>query len=160
MKSKISTGCILLLSALVLTACTSSNAIRTSSNTAIIQTSAAPICGGVGAARVAQQQAAIETIKAGYDRYVIMDAASASNVRIVQTPGSYQTIGTIGGGFINTSTTYRPGPAFAAGTHDQSFAIRMFRDNEPGAAQAVSAREILGEDWQALVQSGRVNTCT
>ena len=108
---------------------------------------------------MAQQQAAIETIKAGYDRYIIVDAASANNVGIVRTPGSYQTVGTVGGGFINTSTTYRPGPTFVAGSHNQAFAIRMFRDGEAGAAQALSARETLGENWQALVKSG-VNTCT
>jgi hypothetical protein len=37
----------------------------------IIQTGAAPICGGAGALKVSQQLAAIETIKAGYDRYII-----------------------------------------------------------------------------------------
>src|SRR5690606_32486672 len=93
MITRLLTGTALLLSALTFAACTSSNAVRTSANTAIIRTSAAPICGGTGAARVAEQQAAIETVKAGYDRYIIVDMASANNVQVVQGPGSYKTTG-------------------------------------------------------------------
>jgi hypothetical protein len=56
---------VLVPSILALSACAGTNTIRTSQNTAIVQASAAPVCGGIGAARVAQKQAAIETIKAG-----------------------------------------------------------------------------------------------
>lgn len=158
MATKLLTGTALALSVVALAACTSSNAVRTSANTAIIQTSAAPVCGGTGAAKVAQQQAAIETIKAGYDRYIIMDARSANNIGVMQTPGKFQTTGTLSGGVYNGTTTYQPGMPIVYGSHDQAFAIRMFRNGEPGAGQAIPARDILGPKWQEKVKAG-VNTC-
>jgi hypothetical protein len=146
-----------------LVGCTRSSAVRTSQNTAIIQTSAAPICGGTGAARVAQKQAAIETIKAGYDRYIITNGASENNVGVTQLPGQYNTYGTANVygnyGTFNATTTYQPGPTIVHGTHDQAFAIRMFRDGEPGAGQALSAKETLGPKWEAIVKDG-VNVCS
>ncbi|MFT4167179.1 MAG: hypothetical protein QM650_18225 [Microlunatus sp.] len=145
--------------ALALAACTSSSAVRTSANTAIVQTSAAPICGGTGAAKVAQLQAAIETIKAGYDRYIIVDARSANNVQMVQTPGSYKTTGYINDGYYSGTTTYQPGVPIIYGRHEQAFAIQMFHDGEPGAQRAIPARQTLGPKWREMVKSGKVNTC-
>jgi len=143
--------------------CTSSSAVRTSQNTAVIKTSAAPICGGTGAARVAQKQAAIETIKAGFDRYVITDAASQNNVGVTQLPGQYNTYGTASVygnyGTYNATTVYQPGPTIVHGTHDQAFAIRMFKEGEPGANQALSAKETLGPEWASIVKNG-VNVCS
>jgi hypothetical protein len=151
---------IVVLAGIALAAgCTSSNTVRTSQDTAIIRTDAAPVCGGVGAARVAQRQAAIETIRAGYDRYVIFDGASANNVRTSQMPGSYQTSGMMVGNTFNATTTYRPGPVIVAGAHSQSFAIKMFRESDPAAGQALSAREMLGPEWQKAVDAGSLGTC-
>lgn len=150
------------LSAL-LTACAASSTIRTSANTAIVQTSAAPVCGGVGAAAVAQKQAAIETLKAGFDRYIIADAAASNDVRVTQMPGSFQTTGTatVYGNMATYqgNTRYIPGPSIVSGGHHQSFAIRMFRNGEPGAGQAVSARDTLGPKWSEMVKAGAVRTC-
>lgn len=158
MTNKITTLSICAL-AISLAACTSSDTIRTSANTAIVRTSAAPVCGGTGAARVAQQQAAIETIKAGYDRYIIVDGRSANNVGVVQTPGTYHHSGTYNRGFYSGTTTYQPGMPIVYGSHDQAFAIYMFRDGETGAHQAIPAREVLGDKWQEMVKAGKVNTC-
>lgn len=159
MTKKLLTGTAFALSAMTLAGCTSSDTIRTSANTAIVRTSAAPVCGGTGASRVAQKQAAIETIKAGFDRYIIMDAASANNVQVVQGPGTYHHSGTYNRGFYSGTTTYQPGMPMVYGRHEQAFAIRMFRDGEPGAHQAVPARQTLGEKWPELVKAGRVDTC-
>lgn len=148
-----------LLSAAVLTACTSSDTIRTSANTAIVRTSAAPVCGGSGAARVAQQRAAIETVKAGYDRYVIMDGASTNNVRVARGPGTYHHSGTVSGGFYSGTTTYQPGMPIVYGRHEQAFSIRMFREDEPGAQYAIPAREVLGENWAERVKAGSIGAC-
>lgn len=142
--------------------CVQSNAMRVSQNEVIIQTSAAPICGGIGAARAAQKQAAIETIRAGYDRYIIVSAASANNVHATQMPGSYQTYGTMnsygGYGTLNATTTYTPGPVVYSGTHDQSVGVRMFRNGEAGSQQALSARDTLGPKWEKIAKEG-VLTC-
>jgi hypothetical protein len=157
MKTKIS-----LAICLVVAGCANSSVVRVSQNTAIIKTSAAPVCGSTGAAKVAQKQAAIETIKAGYDRYLIVAAASANTVQATQMPGSYNTYGTVNTygnyGTVNATTTYTPGATIYSGTHDQSFGIRMFKEGEPGSSQALSAREMLGPKWVEIVKGG-VNTC-
>jgi hypothetical protein len=148
-----------LLSAGLLWGCAGTNVIRTSNDTAIVQASAAPACGGIGAARVAQKQAAIETIKAGYDRYIIVDAASASNITTTQMPGTYNTTGVVRGGWVSAQTTYTPGPVITSGSHDAAFAIRMFRDGDPGANQALSARDTLGPKWPEIIKGGSLTTC-
>jgi hypothetical protein len=124
----------------------------------VIQTAAAPVCGGQGAIRVAQQLAAIETVRAGYDRYIITGGQAQNNVSVSQMPGSYNTAGTYGDGVYQATTTYQPGPTIVSGTHDQELAIMMLREGEPGAKQAVSARDTLGSDWQEKVSKG-VRTC-
>lgn len=148
--------------ALAITGCAGGQAVRTSGNTMIIQVGAAPVCGGQGALRVAQQLAAIETIRAGYDRYIIVGAQSQNNVVVSQGPGSYQTQGTYTGnsqsGFYNATTSYRPGPTVVAGSHDQGLAVTMFREGEPGASNAIPARETLGPQWQDKVKNG-VRNC-
>lgn len=157
------TALSIIIAGVALAGCTSSSAVRTSQNTAIIQTSAEPMCGSVGAARAAGKQAAIETIKAGYDRYIITGAASDSSVGVTQLPGHYNTYGTANmygnyGTFTATSV-YQPGPTIVTGSYDQSFAIRMFKNGEAGAEQAISAREALGPDWAKIVKNG-VRLCS
>lgn len=159
MMTKLNTCAAMLSVAVAVSACTSSNTVRTSADTAIVKTRAAPICGGAGAARVAQLQAAIETIRAGYDRYVIVDGASANNVQVGNAPGTFRTTGVVHGNVYSGTTTYQPGIPIIRGTHDQAFAIRIFRDSDPGAGQALSARQTLGPKWQEMVKAGRVNTC-
>ncbi|MBB3963529.1 hypothetical protein [Rhizobium metallidurans] len=148
--------------AVLLSSCVQSSTMRVSRNQMIIQTSAEPMCGSVGAAKAAQKQAAVETIKAGYDRYIITSAAAANNVTATQMPGNYDTYGTInsygGYGTVNATTTYTPGPIIYGGSHDQSIGIVMFKDGEPGSSQAISARDVLGPKWAAIVKDG-VNLC-
>ncbi|MEM5492780.1 hypothetical protein [Hoeflea sp. AS16] len=157
------TAMAIVVAGVALAGCTNSSAIRTSQNTAIIKTSAEPMCGSVGAARVAQKQAAIETIKAGYDRYIITGAASDNSVGVTQLPGHYNTYGTANmygnRGTFSATSVYQPGPTIVTGSYDQSFAIRMFKNGEAGANQAVSARETLGPEWEKIVKDG-VRMCT
>lgn len=74
-------------------------------------------------------------------------------------PGTYNTTGFVSGGYLNTTTTYQPGMPIISGSHDQSFAIRMFKDGEPGAANALSARTALGPEWEKEVKK-QIVTCT
>jgi len=152
----------LTVAALALSGCTTSTAVRTSNDTLIVKTSAEPMCGSTGAAKVAEKQAAIETIKAGFDRYVITGAASDSNIGVTQMPGQYNTYGTANVygnyGTFNATTVYQPGPTIVYGSYDQAFAIKMFREGEPGASQAISAREILGPKWEIVVKNG-IHVC-
>ena len=143
----------------IVVGCAGTHTVRTSADTAIVQASAEAACGSTGAARVAQRQAAIETIKAGYDRYVIFDAATANNVQLTQLPGSYNTSTTATGGFVSTTTTFQPGAMIPTGNYDQSFAIKMFKDDDPNASAALSAREILGPKWPEMIKAGSLTTC-
>ena len=53
---------IVIVIVLALAGCARTQVVRTSANTMVIQTAAAPACGAQGAMRVAQELAAIETI--------------------------------------------------------------------------------------------------
>lgn len=144
--------------ALMLTSCVQSSAMRVSQNEVIIQTSAESMCGSTGALKAAEKSAAVETIKAGYDRYIITSASAANNTYATQMPGRYNTYGTVNSygsfGTLNATTTYTPGPTIYGGSHDQAIGVRMFKDGEPGAANAVSARETLGPKWETMVKGG------
>ena len=143
-----------------LSSCTGTDTIQTSADTAIIQTRAAPICGSGGAARSAQKQAAIETLRSGYDSYIIYGAEASNDVHATQMPGSYNTIGNIGpSGSFNATSTYTPGATIVHGSHRQSFAIKMFHRGEAGAEKAISARETLGPDWQKKMKEGSLGVC-
>ncbi|MFB2566778.1 hypothetical protein [Rhizobium sp. IMFF44] len=143
--------------------CARSSAMRVSQNEAIISTSAAPVCGDEGAMKVAEKQAAIETIKAGYDRYIIVGQQGQDTTHLVQMPGSYSTTGTAtfsgNTGFYQANTVYQPGPMFVAGRHNQKLAVHMFKNGEPGGQNALSAKETLGTKWAEIVRDG-VMTCT
>lgn len=150
-----------LLLSVSLASCAGASGVRMSEREILVRSSAAPVCGGQGAMKVAQTQAAIETIRAGYDRYIITGAASANNVRTHVVAGSSSTYGTanLSGNTatFNSNTTYSP-KVLTTGRHEQSFTIRLFRDGEPGASNAISARSVLGPKWAEKAKSG-VITC-
>lgn len=149
---------VLVLLGLLLAACARAQAIRASANTVIIQAGAAPICGRQGAARVAQEMAAIETVRAGFDRYILTGGQAQNNVTVTQLPGSYNTSGTYGRGSYQATTTYQPGATIVAGSHDQDLTVIMFKDGDPGAEQAIPAREALGPEWPEKVKNG-IRSC-
>ncbi len=107
---------------------------------------------------MAEKQAAVETLRAGYDRYIIVGAASANNVVETQMPGTYQTTATVYGNTVSARTTYMPGGSVVSGSHDQSFAIKMFREGDAGFDRAIPARDVLGPEWAKTVKEG-VHTC-
>lgn len=151
-----------IFSLLILAGCTETSTMRMSSNELIINTSAEPICGGTGAAKVAQQMAAVETLRNGFDSYIIMAADQQNNVSVVQTPGSYTTYGHVNryGNYnsFSANTYYTPGMTYTTGSHDQQLSIRMFRRGEPGSDRAIPARDVLGPKWASKVKTG-VATC-
>ena len=151
-----------LLFGFLLAGCAATEVTRTSASTMIVDVSAAPACGGTGASRVAQNMVAVETIRAGYDRFIIMSGASANNVKITQLPGQYNTSGTLNTygnyGTYNSTTTYTPGPTIVSGSHDKSLSVKMFREGERGSDEAVDARSVLGPDWYDITVKG-IRTC-
>jgi hypothetical protein len=63
--------------------------MQVSKNEVMLTTSAAPICGATGSEEVAQQMAAVETLRRGYERCLIGGVGSQNNVRVVQTGPTY-----------------------------------------------------------------------
>jgi hypothetical protein len=160
--------CVVLALVHLLGACASSSVMDVASDTIVISTAAAPACGQRGAQEVAVKRAAYETLKRGYDKYIILDAEAESNVGVVgYTPliantQSYGSINTYGnsGTYSGSSNTYvTGGQPIIAGTHDQKLSVRMFRSGDPDAARAVDARQVLGPDWQKVMTKGPGLTC-
>lgn len=153
----------LLFVGLGLAACVRTSTIPLRADLIQISTSAAPVCGAQGAQQAALKQAAIETIKRGYDRLIIVGADAQNNVRVVgYTPGTATTYGTATAtGYGNTAfatgqstTYYNPGMPIVGGSHDQGLTVQMFKDTDPAGRNALSARDILGPDWEEAVNSG------
>jgi hypothetical protein len=149
--------------ALTAAGCASTSVMQVSSNEIMLTTSAAPVCGTTGSQEVAQQMAAVETLRRGFSRYIIGGAASQNNVGVIQTGPTYaNTYGsaTVSGNSVyGQSTTYYGGQqTIVYGSHDTSMRILMFRAGDAGFEQGVDAQTILGPDWQKKVADG-VNSC-
>jgi hypothetical protein len=91
-----------------LAGCASATTMPLSNDTVQIMSGVAPICGQEGAQKVAVRQASVETIKRGYDRFMIVDAAARSDVGVVgYTPVVANTTGyATATGYGNTATAY------------------------------------------------------
>jgi len=142
---------------LVLSGCAGAEVTRVSQNAMIVDAGAAPACGAKGAARVAAKSAAVETIKSGFDGYIIGGIASQNNVRTITTPGQSYTYGNYGGGTIN-ATTYYTEDTYVVGSHDRRLYVVMFKKTDPEFKKAVDARKMLGENWEETVKNG-VHNC-
>lgn len=129
----------------------------------IIDAGAAPACGARGTAKVAAKSAAVETIQAGFDHYIITGGSAQSNITTTQMPGNFNTVGTnpyYGGGYrtYNATTIYPPGSTIVSGSHERQLGAVMFKKGDPGYESGLDTREMLGAEWADLVKSG-VNPC-
>lgn len=107
--------------------------------------------------------AAVETLRRGFDRYMIVGAASANNVSTHRTgPTMATTYGTgslTGNYYSGNSTTYYSGSqTIVSGSHDNQVRVRTFSPGQSGYDQALDAKTELGTEWEKLVKSG-VKTC-
>jgi hypothetical protein len=156
-----------LISAAALAGCASATTMPISADTVQITSRAAPACGAEGAQKVAIRQASVETIKRGFDRFVILDAAARSDVGVVgYTPVTAYTTGSatatgygnMATAYGNSTTTYSGGQPIIAGSHRQGLIVKMFKDGDPAGSNALAARAELGSKWQEVVQNDTV-TC-
>ncbi|MFN9356908.1 MAG: hypothetical protein ACK6A4_08865 [Alphaproteobacteria bacterium] len=142
--------------AVVLSACVRTSVMQVSQNQVVITAEAAPACGKGGSQQAAQEAAAIETIKRGYQRFIILEVGSENNVRVVRTPPTTATTTTGPGG--TATTTFTGGSTIATGTHDTSIRIVMLNPCDQGFYKVLDARQVLGPDWEKKVQEG-VKSC-
>jgi hypothetical protein len=104
-----------------------------------VATSAAPACGRTGAREVANKAAAIEVIRRGGDRFIIVADQTGSRL---------------------TGVTYDQYAGFNTyNSNEQDLVIQMISSGQSGYGNALSARQLLGPDWQAVVQDGIPDSC-
>ncbi|WP_041527182.1 hypothetical protein [Paracoccus aminophilus] len=106
-----------------------------SKDTFKVATHAAPACGPSGARNVAFKSAAIEVIRKGGDKFVILGDQTDSGVS-----------GDIFTGFHQN--------------YSQGMVVRMIAEGSAEAKSALSARETLGADWKNAVAKGAPTTCS
>ena len=121
---------IFLVAALALGGCADSSIESLGPDAFRIGTRAAPACGPDGAQRMALRSAAIEVIRRGGDRFVVAESVA----------GTEQVIGQS----MKITT--------------QDMAVRMVGPDQPG--DSLSARTLLGPDWQTDVAEGVPQSCT
>lgn len=154
---------LLICGSLLIAGCASTSVMQVSQNEILLTTAAAPACGTTGSQRVAQEMAAVETLRRGFTRYLIMGAGSQNNVGVIQTGPTYsQTYGTAtvtGNTVQGSSNTYYGGQqTIFTGSHDTAIRLMMLNKGDRGFEQGVDAKMILGVDWEKKVADG-VNTC-
>ena len=98
----------------------------------------------------------METIRRGYDRFVILSGAGQSEARVLgYTPTTAYTTAT---GYGNTATaigssttTVTGGVPIVAHAHGEDLIVKMFKQGDPAGANALDARQQLGPAWQDAV---------
>jgi len=128
--------------------CAGTSTVPLAQDTVQITARAAPICGAVGAEKLAVKQAAVETIRRGYDRFVVLNAQAgasyAGNTPIV--------VQNMGGGMVMASGGQ---PIIAP---NQGLVINMFKDGDPQGTNALPAKDTLGADWREQIKKDSI-TC-
>ena len=145
-----------------LTACAQTEIIQTAKNQAVVSTSAAPACGTTGALRVANQMAAVATLRQGYERFFLSGVGTDSNVQVYQVPGSTSyttgTVNIVGETASGSFQTYTPPTTVVSGRNSAQMQVFMVNRGDPGYQNALDARQVLGPDWQEKVADG-IRTC-
>ena len=145
-----------------LTACAQTEIIQTAKNQAVVSTSAAPVCGTAGALRVANQMAAVATLRQGYERFSLSGVGTDSKVQVHQVPGSNSyttgTVNTVGRTAYGNFRTYTPPTTVVTGRNSAQMQVFMMNTGDFGYQNALDAKRVLGPNWQKKVADG-ITTC-
>jgi hypothetical protein len=152
-----------LIAILAVSGCANTHVTPLSANTVLISTSVEPDCGEQSAEKIAFSRAAVETIRRGFDQFVIVGAQGSSNVyQVGNMPVYADTTATarqMGGSvFINGQTRLYGGQPIYGGSHNRQLEVVMFRAGDPQTANALDARIELGPDWQKKIKENK-NIC-
>ena len=125
---------------IALSACATTDVQPLTASSFMISTTAAPACGPSGARKVANQAAAIEVIRRGGDRFVFVSQNSDSSI---------------------SGVTFNPYAGVQLQrSNNQGLVVQMVSKGQQGYSNSLSAKEILGPDWQNIVEKGVPATCT
>lgn len=145
-----------------LTACARTEIIPTARNQAVVSTNAAPVCGTDGALRVANQMAAVATLRQGYERFYLSAVGTDSNVQVHQVPGSTSyttgTVNVVGDTAYGNFQTYTPPTTVVSGRNYAQMQVSMLNRGDRGYQNALDAKQVLGPDWREKVANG-IRTC-
>ena len=119
----------------LLAACAETSVQPMSKDTFKVATHAAPACGPTGARNLAFKAAAIEVVRKGHDKFIIVNDSTDSGLQGDIFNGMYQ-------------------------NYSQGMVVRMIPENSREARNALSARETLGANWREIVSEGVPNTCS
>lgn len=106
-----------------------------SKDTFKIATDTSSDCGASGARSVAFKATAIEVIRRGGDKFILLADTTDASLQ--------------GDFFSGFDTGY-----------SQGMVVKMIKDGSPEASNALSARGELGASWQEIVAEGVPETCT
>lgn len=134
---------ILATIAVALSACASVETMPLSKDSFALTSTGMGGCGARGAERVAFQQAAAETLRRGYDGFVIMHSE-----REARLDSASSLLWTAASGGVSYNHTF-----------SQGMKVQMFKDGEPGSEKAISARETLGPNWQVALNAETTYDC-
>jgi hypothetical protein len=124
--------------------CAEQSAMRLNADTVRVNVSTAPIYGALEPERRAMVMAAKETLRAGYDRFIIVDGQSAYRPNVIGTTPGYSSVGVAAGPYGSAAVVRTQGPQqIAMPRFETSVMVKMFRNNDRGADQAIDARQIL-----------------
>ena len=143
---------LLLLLPAVLIGCARTSTAPAGEDTIEITVHVATICDERDAERIAQRHAAVETVRRGFDDYIVIGSIGGDHVA-EEAPATARTIlsGDSGGMLLSEDA-----PLLA---HHRMLTVRMFRAGEGDSAATVSARAVLGDEWEAIAAQGAPNTC-
>ena len=143
---------LLLLIPAVLIGCARSSTVPVGEDTIEITVYVGTICDARDAARLAQRHAAVETIRRGFDDYIVIGSAGGDHVAGDAPETARTTLFGGGGGALFSDDA----PLLA---HHRVLTVRMLQAGEGDSAATVSARAVLGDEWEAVVAKGPSNTC-
>jgi hypothetical protein len=123
------------LAACLLAGCAEQTAMRLAHDTIRVNVSTAPVYGALEPERRAMVLAAEETVKAGFDRFIIVNGASGFQRNTLGTTGGYASWNQYGGTYTGPQTVGMP-------RFQTEMIVKMFKPGDPQAKNAVDAREI------------------
>ena len=143
---------LLLLLPAVLSGCARTSTVPAGVDTIEITVHVGTICDGGDAERLARRHAAVETIRRGFDDYVVIGSVGGDHTAGEEAPTARTTLS---GGSGRTLFS-EDAPLLA---HHRVLTVRMFQAGEGNSAASVSARAVLGDEWEAVAAKGASTTC-
>lgn len=125
----------LFLTGVLVAGCATTDIQPMSKDTFKVSTNAESACGPSGTRNVAFKAAAIEVVRKGGDKFIIVNDATDMGMQ--------------GDIFTGFDTNY-----------SQGMVVKMIADHSREAGNALSAREQLGANWQEIVAKGVPQTCS